>query len=105
MHNQSSKQKLFRVSKSKNHHRKASKQASKKEAKIFKTQAKETLLPLQVLPTQTPGKNQSIHPHTPRTLFEKKIPNQLSLSQLNRILLLPDPDPNPTPPPHSTKPE
>jgi hypothetical protein len=70
--NQANKQKLFRVSKSKNHHRKASKQASKKEAKTCKTQAKGNLLPLQVLPTQTPGKNQSIHPHTSRTLFEKK---------------------------------
>jgi hypothetical protein len=50
-----------------------SKQASKQErSKNMQNTSKGKPPPLQVLPTQTPGKNQSIHPHTSRTLFEKK---------------------------------
>jgi hypothetical protein len=98
--NQASKQKLFRVSKSKNHHRKASKQASKQErSKNMQNTSKGKPPPTPSL-TNPNTRKEPIHPSTYiKNTFRKKIfPNQLSLSQLNRILLLPDPDPNP----HST---
>jgi hypothetical protein len=75
--NQANKQKLFRVSKSKNHHRKASKQASKKEAKICKTQAKGNLLHSKSYQPKHPERtNPSIHIHQEH--FSKNNNSQIS---------------------------
>jgi hypothetical protein len=77
-----------------------SKQASKKErSKNMQNTSKGKPPPTPSL-TNPNTRKEPIHPSTyiKNTFRKKKFPNQLSLSQLNRILLLPDPDPNP----HST---
>jgi hypothetical protein len=75
MHNQSSKQKLFRVSKSKNHHRKASKQASKQERSKNIQNTSEGNPPPTPSLTNPNTRKEPIHPSTyTKNTFRKKDP-------------------------------